>query len=244
MVRFVWIILVLSVHLTWGQGTELELYHRARLSLQNDAYDLAIRDFSYVLQLNEEHEEALLFRGIAHLEKKEAQQAYTDLSKQIEVHGGNGRVYFYRAQAALLLGERAMALDDIKIALIYEPKEAAFHKRMARVLITLKEYEEALEAINKAMRFDTQGLAYLYDRIEIWLGLGEAEYALRDCAYLARSTPQDPRVYTVRAAIYFQEGDRRAACKDWGAAAAMGDNSVLSLIQQFCDQRMEYSRNK
>ena len=243
MIRYVWFTLILSVQLTWGQTTETELYLRGKFRLQDEAFEGAVRDFSYVLQLNEGHKDALLYRGVAHLKMERADLAYTDLSRQIELHGGNGKVYFHRSKAAQAQGEKEMALDDIRIALIYEPKEPAFHHWYARLLLSQKRYEEALEPINKAIRFAPERFDYVFDRIEVWLGLEEPEIALRDVAYLVRIIPKDPRVYTIRAAIYFQEGDRRAACKDWGAAAALGDQSVLTLIQQFCDQRMEYSRN-
>ena len=244
MVRFIWILLILSVQLTWGQTTESDLFQRGKHLLRNEAYESAVRDFSYVLQLNSQHKEARLYRAVAYLEMQNAQIAYEDLTRQLDLHGSNGEVYFYRARAAMTLGEYAMALDDIKIALILKPKEASYHHQKSRVLITLKQYEAGLEAINKAIRFAPERVDYLYDRIEIWLGLDQTDYALRDCALLARIRPRDARVYTVRASIHFQKGERRAACKDWGAAAAMGDKSVLTLIQQFCDQRMEYSRNK
>ena len=244
MIRYVWFTLVLSVQLTWGQTTETELYLRGKLRLQDEAFESAVRDFSYVLQLNEKHEEALLYRGVAHLELEQADLAYIDLSRQIELHGGNGMVYYHRSKAAQAQGENEMALDDIRIALIYEPKESTFYHWYARLLLSQKRYEEALEPINKAIRFTPDRFDYLFDRIEVWLGMEQPNFALRDVAFLVRRIPKDPRVYSIRAAIYFQEGDRRAACKDWGAAAALGDQSVLTLIQQFCDQRMEYSRNK
>ena len=243
MVRITLLGVFLCCKLACAQTTEKDLFRRGLAYFKEEAYRKAVVDFTNVLQLNDQHALAYLYRGMAQNAVGDNHAAYKDFTEHINLHGGDGQVYYHRTRASMELGNYQFAQDDIAIALIYESRKGVYHYLSSKIHQAQGDYEQALTAIDQAIRLSPGKWDYLYDRINVLLGLDKTDPALRDIELLIRRDTQDPKAYNVRASIYFQVGDRVSACRDWRMAGSLGDRSVVPLIRQFCQDKEVFTRN-
>jgi tetratricopeptide (TPR) repeat protein len=100
----------------------------------------------------------LLERAQAKMNVEQYRQAMSDYDVYYDAVGGsvNDVFYYYREQAAMKSRLFQRALDDINKAIELNPKDVNYHAELAAIDLRLGRYEEAIEALNKALVIDSR----------------------------------------------------------------------------------------
>lgn len=80
-------------------------------------------------------------------------EAIDDYNKYYKLMNGNvnDSFYYFREQAAFLLGDLDAAMRDIEDALILSPRNAVYHAEQASIHVRKKEFDDAMASIKKAL---------------------------------------------------------------------------------------------
>ena len=87
-------------------------YERGRLQLERGKFELAVKDLSAAINLNDKHSDSFMSRGIAHERMENFDAAVDDYSQAIRINPKNGAAFSARASAHRSAGEFAKAKAD------------------------------------------------------------------------------------------------------------------------------------
>lgn len=113
--------------------------------------------------LNELTSPYLLERAQMHMNAEQYRQAVVDYDAYYELAKGNVNdvFYYYREQAAFNARQYQRALNDIQEAIALNPNELMYRAEDAVINIRVGRYQEAIDALNKALKIDPNfGEAY------------------------------------------------------------------------------------
>lgn len=85
--------------------------------------DWAIKDFSRVLEIDEDNEKAFYYRGVAHLGKGQYEEAVRDLTRAIELNHERGVAFLARGVAHAELDHIDASLRDFQAAVASSDRE-------------------------------------------------------------------------------------------------------------------------
>lgn len=97
--------------------------NRGAAYLNLEEYDLAIDDFTHVLEIDTDNERAYFYRGVAYLNKGGFRSAVEDLTQSIRLNHNRGIAFFARGLANAELDNVEDALRDIKTAIAFSDVE-------------------------------------------------------------------------------------------------------------------------
>ena len=96
---------------------------------------------------------SLMAQGSFLLAKKELYKAHEIFSQIILADSNWAEAWNKRATVLYLMDQYQSSLNDIKITLTLEPRHFGALSGQARIFIKLREYEKAIESIERALRF-------------------------------------------------------------------------------------------
>lgn len=128
-------------------------------------------------------------------------------------------------QAVLLLDE----------ALKKDPEYAEAFLWRGRALDLLGYRDEAFEDLTRAIRLSPSAMAYAFRSLCLFKQ-GNMQGARKDIDQALLMDPSWHRAWNIRGAIFYQEGDKDAACKDFEQGCETGDCSGLNAArkEQMC----------
>lgn len=216
--------------------TEKELYQRASSYLTEQRFALAERDFTLVLELNEDLERAYYYRGLARIQLQDYLGAIADLTQALRLEPKAAETRFLRGFAHLRNEAYLLAIKDFSSALQEERKEDRYYHARAQAKLGLEDYRGAIADYHLAIRYSRgRKMAYFQDRAEAFILIRAFPQALSDMNYLVRKEPRNPLHYMSRASVRLRAGDREGACLDWSRAGELGESDAYQYIREYCN---------
>lgn len=216
--------------------TERELYQRAMAHLEGRRFAFAERDFTLVLELNENQERAYYYRGIVRIQLEDFSGAVSDLTQAIRLNPDYTETRFLRGMAYLRNEDYLLAVKDFSSAILRNEKEARFFHARAQAKVGLEDYRGAISDYDQAIKYSNgKNYQYYLDRAEAFIFLRAFPSALADLNYLVRKQPRNPNHYMYRASVRLRAGDREGACLDWSRAGELGDIDAYDYIREYCN---------
>lgn len=116
---------------------------QADAHLVKGEYDLAVADYSKVIELNPKNAGTYLSRGLSYSYKKSYDQAISDYNRGIELAPNESSAYFNRGESYEKLGETAKALADYQKAVEINPKNESAKASLKRLQDEQAKIEQA-----------------------------------------------------------------------------------------------------
>lgn len=137
--------------MTSGNGQADQLLHEARLAMERNEFDRALRLWEKVLAVSPDHPEALLRSGQAHLQRDNLPSAFELLQRAVAAAPGEALTHAYLARAQQARGDLNGALGSLDRALQLEPTAWGARLEKAMLLETLHRPREAALAWSTAL---------------------------------------------------------------------------------------------
>lgn len=106
---------------------------QADAHLVKGEYDLALADYSKVIELNPKSANSYLSRGLSYYYKESYNQAISDYNKGIELAPNESMAYFNRGDSYEKLGNTEKAVADYQKAVALNPNNDAAKKALKRI---------------------------------------------------------------------------------------------------------------
>lgn len=137
----------------FSKTTQLdELFAELKASTPENYIDIENRIFNLFSQSGSASVDYLLERGYDALDKEQLLTAIDHLSAAIDSAPEFAEAYNARAQAYFMLGEHGLAVNDIKFALIHNPRHFASLAGLGFIMEELQRPEAALAAYLEAQK--------------------------------------------------------------------------------------------
>ena len=156
-------------------------YYRGIAYLTKKDFDLAIEDFSKVVEMDPEYVGTYYYHGLAYLFKGDFDDlAIENLNKAIEQNSDHADAYYYRGAAYNFKGEVELAIKDYTKAIELKPDYADAYYNRGTAYFSKDEAKRAIEDYTKAIQLKPDHANGYYNRAEALLHLQEWEKAKED----------------------------------------------------------------
>jgi tetratricopeptide (TPR) repeat protein len=187
-------------------------------------YELAIKDYTKVIELKRDYAEAYYNRGVAYVNKGEYELAIKDYTKAIELKPNNKEAYYNRGVCYGEKGEHELAIKDCTKAIELKPDyvEAYYNRgvsygKKGEHKLAIKDYTKAIELKpNYAEAYNNRGIAYGKK--------GEYDLVIKDCTKAIKLKPNNEEAYYNRGIAYGKKGEHKLAIKDYTKAIELKPN--------------------
>ena len=208
-------------------------YLDAGMSYYNQRkYDLAIANFTKVIEIDPKNSYAYEMRGNAYntITPGKYNLAFADYSKAIELNPESSQAYSSRGGIYFWRKNYDMALTDYTKAIEVDPQNLyayvwlgnTFHA-MSKNDLALVEYAKALEL------YPDYKIAYYFRAIVFY---DQAKYELAIIDYTT-AIDVDPSAYRLRGEAYYKLGKNENAISDFTKAVDLGDTSAKEKLKEY-----------
>jgi tetratricopeptide (TPR) repeat protein len=191
-------------------------YLRGYAYSRKDKHKKAIKDFSQAIVLMPEFMSAYNSRGRSYIILGDCDKAIADLNTTIELKPDHALAYADRAECHDVQGREQEALADYLTGLALTPENPDMQNFVCWAKALAGDGEAALPHCNQAIEMKPEVAEFYDSRALAWYRLGEYDKALAD-EQRSMSQPSWEN-HALRAAIYFQTGDLKAAKNDYKKA--------------------------
>jgi tetratricopeptide (TPR) repeat protein/CHAT domain-containing protein len=203
-------------------------YQRGLESLVNGDYNQAIRDFSYMVQLDPNNPGAYYARGVAYYWNDEAGQAIEDFTRAILLDPNNAIYYNDRGTAYIWIGKYDLAIEDYTQAILLEPNASNAYNNRGFAYYNKADYNSAIEDYTRAIRLDPN-LAIAYNnRGNAYLEKSEYNLAIEDYTLAIRLDPNYAIAYNNRGNAYREKNEYNLAIEDYTHAIRLDPNYAIA----------------
>lgn len=155
-------------------------YDKAKDCYFNKDFDCVILFCTQSISLKPDYANAYFKRGDAYDEIGQYELAINDYTKAIELnYEPLITVYQYRGLTYLKMKEYVLSISDLDFALSVAPDANSYHNR-AQAHFYLRNYEQALLDVNKAIDMEPSSSGWYVTRAGIYRKMGENEKAIAD----------------------------------------------------------------
>jgi tetratricopeptide (TPR) repeat protein/predicted nucleic acid-binding Zn ribbon protein len=173
----------------------------AQTQMSSHDFSAAVNSYSQALTLDPNSAEALLGRGLGHVQLYDRLKALEDLSNAAKQFIGEGNY-----SKAIVCYTNLIGLNDRDLE--------SFYNR-GFCYLKLGRYQESVSDFEKAIELDKElFLGYLYLG-EAHYGLGDYEASLKNYQKAKKLNPHSQQVYVGLAKAYFAEGKKSSAKKSY-----------------------------
>lgn len=209
---------------TWASldplNTQARLF-RGQLRALNGQHDLAIDEFSFVIQREPSKVSALKARGESYLRLEREAAALSDFSSAIELGLQDAEVFFDRGSIWLSRESFDYALSDFETALRIDPRNEDHLFFRAVTLIHLSRYDEAILGATDLINLNPSSAGSFTLRAMGHFFKGESKSALRDLNRAIRLDRSDPVGWLYRAEVHNRLGQSDRAMSDVAKALSL-----------------------
>lgn len=151
-------------------------------------YNKAIEQYDLAIKLVRDHQEALVYAGIAYLKKEQPDEALQYFNKEIRYYKNTRfsktntfleQAYYYSGIIFWQKKDYDKALGFLNEAVDIVKTNADTYMVIGRVYIEKKDYDRAIAAFDKAIRFDSKYIDALYGLGVAYEGKGDKKEALK-----------------------------------------------------------------
>ena len=191
-------------------------YLRGFAYSRQDKHEKAVKDYSQAIALESEFMSAYNYRGHSYVMLEDCGRAIEDFNKTIALKPDHALAYADRAGCHDIQRREQEALADYARGLALAPENPDMQNFMCWAKTMAGDGEAAMSHCNQAITMEPE-VAECYDsRALAWYRLGEYDKALVD-EERSMSEPSWEN-HALRAAIYFQTGELKAAKNDYRKA--------------------------
>lgn len=174
---------------------------RVRLGVlytQGGKIDEAIKQFDEVLTIERDNQEALLYAGIAYLNKEQYTNALKYFNKEVRYYKNTAmamtnssleQAYYYGGVAYWKQKQNDKAIDYLNKSLAIKPASSDTYLILGRIYLEKKLWDAALDVFGQALKFDPQFPDALYGKGLAYEGKGDKEQALENFKAAVKAKP-------------------------------------------------------
>ena len=168
--------------------------------------------------------------------QKEFKNAELLVDKSLAQNAENGKASYYKGLILMEHKSNGLAMGYFKKAIIY-PFEEQFmaYNEIAFLYMLDRKFEEAYEAVSKAMRMNKQNHKGHYVRGRIQAKENNFPAALASINKAIRLNNEIAEYYVGRAKVHHITGNKPAACIDFTQAKQLGYQGLDSRIEDVCN---------
>ena len=190
------------------------------------AYEKSVMHYTRALRLKPDLPDALIHRGVAHVERGDFGPALTDFSKMIELDPDNADAYIIRGDAYLGKGVFESAMEDYQKAIELAPDDAKAYIYRGVAYLELEDSDLALADFSKAIELNPDDADTYIIRGVTHIELGNFSLAVADFGKAIELNPDDADTYIIRGDAYFGKGNFDRAIENYMQAIELNSDSA------------------
>jgi tetratricopeptide (TPR) repeat protein len=159
-----------------------------------------------------------LNRGMAYLQKEDADRALEDINKAVSLEPGNDFILVARSEAWFAKGELDRAMADADRAGKINPKSDNPYLLRGKVWGERGDIDRSIREISEAIRLNSKGEFSYNARALQWQTRGDYDKALADFDQAIRLSSKNGKFYANRGAVWLLKGDIDRALADQNTA--------------------------
>jgi len=194
------------------------------IRLGSPDYPKAIQDFSRILQLQPNSENALWARAEAYQSADDYDHAIGDWGQIIALKPDERMAYYYRGDTCQLKGDDECVIRDFSKALELDPNGSMEQYELSgRGMSYLKTryYDNAIKDFDRVLSTWPDDTRALGGRGEAYFRKGDLDRAIQDCTRAINLYAEDTPAYAVRGDAYMAKGDSAHGMQDLNQAIAL-----------------------
>lgn len=202
--------------------------------------ELAIADYTTLLQLNPVNAAAYLYRGYSYEEIGKSDEAKLDYDNAIKFDIENLNSYYRRGICKANLQDFLGAISDYDFILNYDGERksefvqwATVYSDRAYCLSALNRFKEALSSINEALRLDNSLWYSWCTRGEIYFKIDEFQKCINDMDR-SISIQNQGNAYYYRGLANIKLGKINDGCADLSKSSEFGLVEADEAIKKYC----------
>lgn len=199
----------------------------ADLAMQKDELERASNFVSAILDDNPKDEDALILKGRIALEKNNFQDAVIDFRSVLGERNESIEILKYLSFAHSLNNEKGLALDTISRAASIDKKNPATQLAYAKLLASTRDFDNALDRVDRILRFSPDDLQSMLLKFEIQMAAGNTDSAMRTMGNIQKLYPDDIAPYLGVGVLNLFNHNLSKAAQNFSYAAAAEPDSYL-----------------
>jgi tetratricopeptide (TPR) repeat protein len=153
--------------------------------------------FQRVTEANPGYADGFLNIARALIQEGQTTAAWPYISKALEIDDSLGRIHFFKAMIEKAEGKYDEALASLRVVESKYPLDRVMLNQMARLLFLQRNYQQALDVLERVARIDPEDLQMHYTAMLCYRGLGNVEKAEYEEALFERfKADEDSQVIT------------------------------------------------
>lgn len=205
------------------------------LFYQGEDFEEAERVLTLAARLDSENAVAWSILGQIRLYESQYKEALECLEKALEIDP-ELLIYDFRASAKRGLGDLKGALEDISLALEYEPENEDYLIDQGAILVEMDQIEDALKIFNQVVQEFGSADAYRFRGMALMEQM-EYEKAVKDFDAAVRKGAQNLDIFLRRGEAFYQLGETEKALRNFSQAKELalseGDEGLAQKCERF-----------
>ncbi|MFP3043011.1 tetratricopeptide repeat protein [Treponema primitia] len=211
-------------------------YHKIK------SFELAIADFTRVINLNSDYAVAYRNRGMSYAAVGEYNKALSDITRAIQIAANTASMYSAQGIIHAAMGEYNSVIDDANKALAIDPGNTMAYTLRSDGYYSTGEFDKCIEDLQQLIRLEPGNIEHKNKLctvlIERGTSYGQQEEHTKALPYFNRAIALNlPRAdtYANRGMAYYWLGDIEKAFADMAKAAQLDPNNtqIRSTLERF-----------
>jgi tetratricopeptide (TPR) repeat protein len=178
--------------------------YRGYFMLQERRHDTALELFNAALTADPKNVDAYKWRGQCYHELDDFARALADFDRAVLHRRNDPMLYAQRAEVYYSMGDDERATEELRQALHVAPDYAQAHALLGAIFVNQDRFEEARDALERAIELDFTAVAAWHDLYTMYLRKGEFPLALRALATALAIAPEDDETHLDMALLLLQ----------------------------------------
>lgn len=221
-----------AIVLLRSPATAIDHFSRglANFILKND--DQSLNDFTKAIQQNPRYLRALAFRASLYKSRQQSELAFNDYTKCIQTNSNYAIPFFNRGNIYFDRGNNELAIADYMKAVQADPANSNAWMNANYAYCRLRQYDKALECLNKVQAITPNDFMILYQRGNIYFDQGKLEDAISQYNELEKKDPKTAWTHIQKSKIYKQQGKLEDALAELNNACLKDPNNASAWIER------------
>ncbi len=198
-------------------------FHRGITYFKLDKFDSSLADFEKAYSLNPDLSVLWMYKGFAHRNKGDINQALSAFSNYISLHPQDTTAYSYilRGKMKYELGDFDGAISDYDMATKLRPFEEKYNYYKFIAFKEAKQYQSALKAVSNLIKVNPDFYGYYFYKGQVYQEMQFYDSAIFMYNVAIIKNYQNPDSYFYRAQSYEQLSKLEKALEDYNTAIAL-----------------------
>lgn len=201
-------------------------FHRGIAYFKEGKYDSALIDFKTVENQNPDRSIIWMYKGFAYRNQGNIEEALASFSNYISLNPTDTSAYSYilRGKIKYELGDFEGAVSDYDMAMKLEPFEEKYQYYRFVALFEAKQYNQALEAVNRLIEINDNFYGYYFYKGNVYLEMKDYNNAIYMYNVAILKNYNNADSYYKRASAYLALDQYSKALEDYNTAIVLKPN--------------------